>query len=312
MSGHGSTDRRFAVARSRTSLSSTSRSVASRGVPVAIHSNPFATRFTRPGVLGYCFTAERLGVDALMQQRECAVDAIAAEETDPFAIDRLVQSLAQRRASLIVGPHGSGKTTLLHSLTPALREQFSPVDLLRLGGCDSSRLTDRIRHTLGVDHQVRSRLVSAQRCGLLVIDGGEQLSGWQWRRLIRRVGRGGPALLATSHRPLPGIEVLYRTGLDAKLIQRLTERLLQDVPPEIASPARVELECRDLDAISNLREFWFELYDLLQSRLLNPEISTASVIQDGRPIERDRDSVPGADDGCPADDRRGHWPIDGC
>jgi energy-coupling factor transporter ATP-binding protein EcfA2 len=259
---------------------------------VGIRSNPFATRFTRPGALGYCFAP--------------------AETTGPSAVERLVRTLAQRRAGLIVGPHGSGKTTLLHSLAPALRQRFSAVDSLRLRGCDSTRLFDRIGHTVGVDRQVQGRLASAKRCGLIVIDGGEQLSAWQWRRLMRRVRRGGPAVLATSHRPLSGIEVLYRTGLDAKLIQCLTERLLRDVPSDIASVARDALECRDLNKVSDLREFWFELYDLLQSRLLSPEISTASVNQDGRPIERDRDSVPSADGGCPADDRRSHRTIDWC
>jgi hypothetical protein len=264
-------------------------------------------------VLGYCFAAaQRLDVDPSLQQRRCAEDSVAAEWTDPSAIERMVRALVQRRAGLIVGPHGSGKTTLLRSLEPSLRQQFSAVDSLCLRGCDSTRLLHRIGHTLGVDRELRTRLASAKRCGLLVIDGGEQLSPWRWRRLMRRVGRGGPAVLATSHRPLPGIEVLYRTGLDAKLIQRLTERLLQDVPCEIASLARDALQCRDLDRISNLREFWFELYDLLQSRLLSPEITTASMKQDGRPIERDRDSVPGSDGGCPADDRRGHRPIDRC
>ncbi len=293
--------------------SSTARSAALRDDAVLVPSNPFATRFTRPGALDYYFAAaERLDVDPSLQPPRSEEDSVVADRTDRSEIERMVLVLAQRRAGLIVGPHGSGKTTLLHSLAPALGQQFSNVASIRLHGCDSTRWLHRIRHTLGVDREVRDRIASSKRCGLLVIDGGEQISSWQWRRLMRCVGRGGPAVLATSHRPLAGVEVLYRTGLDAKLIQRLTERLLQQTPSDIASVARDAMECRDLNGISNLREFWFELYDLLQLRLISPEISTASVNQDGRPIERDRDSVPGADGGCPEDGRRGHRRIDRC
>ena len=69
-------------------------------------SNPFATRFVRPGAMRYHFALGESETEAHRRYRE------------------LVRDLVAKGAGLIVGPHGSGKSTLLRSLDSALAAQF--------------------------------------------------------------------------------------------------------------------------------------------------------------------------------------------
>jgi hypothetical protein len=61
-------------------------------------SNPFATRFTRPGAIEYLFPAGQSAASLVAQLAD------------------------QGWWGEIVGPHGSGKSTLVATLVPALRE----------------------------------------------------------------------------------------------------------------------------------------------------------------------------------------------
>ncbi len=74
-----------------------------------IGSNPFATRFTRPGLLP-------------------ALDAAGR----PLGMAGLVRRLARCRQAAIVGPHGSGKSTVLAHLLAELRRQGVVVRWMRL------------------------------------------------------------------------------------------------------------------------------------------------------------------------------------
>lgn len=226
------------------------------GQVARFRSNPFATRFTRPGAMHYRFDWS-------------ASDTVPAEDV----IDRLLTSLVECRAGLIVGPHGTGKTTLLHTLLPTLGQRFSSVTMLRLGGCVTSHPLRRWRHVRHTGQELASeiRALSSVGCppGLLVIDGAEQLSSWQRRRLLRWSHQGGHAILATSHRPLRGLDILHRTRLDAKLIRGLTMRLIAGASSDVASAVHRELDRRDLERESNLREMWFDLYDVVQAQTLS-------------------------------------------
>ncbi len=71
-------------------------------------SNPFCSRFVRPGAIGYHFPAGE------------SVESI---------VERL--HACQWRGAL-VGPHGSGKSTLLHALLPALNRAGWQTRLLTL------------------------------------------------------------------------------------------------------------------------------------------------------------------------------------
>jgi energy-coupling factor transporter ATP-binding protein EcfA2 len=262
-------------------------------VNAACCSNPFATRFVRPGSLEYRF-------------RE--VKDSATEFAD------IVRRLDQDRIGLIVGPHGSGKTTLLHSLGPILSERFAKISSVQLfapqaasassklesGACfqlakaDSSQ-AGSVRHlnnpknkpdqgTRRALERVFARLIHA-RCmktlvfsqqarlsdgGLLIVDGAEQLWRGDLGRLLRRIGRRGQSVLATSHAPLRGMPVLRETETDGDLVQSLTQSLLAHASPHVIEVVQQELCKQDWSTLTNVRDFWFDLYDVVQPYMLQP------------------------------------------
>jgi energy-coupling factor transporter ATP-binding protein EcfA2 len=123
-------------------------------------SNPFATRFVRPGAMPFLFPA---GLDSAA----------------------LVQRLAASQwRGAIVGPHGSGKSTLLESLCRELEQ----------AGRSVVRITLR-----NGQHRLQGPVEAAAE-QILAIDGYEQLSGWTRWHLARRCRRCHCGLVVTSHR----------------------------------------------------------------------------------------------------------------
>jgi hypothetical protein len=189
-------------------------------------SNPFATRWVRPGAIPYVFPA---GVDA---------DSLAAKLA------------SQHYWGEITGPHGSGKSSLIQALNEALRRRNRRVELytLRAG---PPRLTLRGGQPAdwGGDTQI-------------VVDGYEQL-GWrrqgQLQRLCRRRGAG---LLITAHRSA-GLPLLWPAGTSLALAQHIVAQLVRAEPGVIRAVdvARCYASCN-----GNLRDVFFDLYDLWERR----------------------------------------------
>ena len=100
------------------------------------------------------------------------------------------------------------------------------------------------------------------------IDGIEQLKSMHLRSLLRKSKSRGVYLLATSHTGVAGLSVLYQTVVDVMLIKSLANRLLEDASPSVVELVSRELQGRDLDACTNVRDLWFELYDIVQDELL--------------------------------------------
>lgn len=122
-------------------------------------SNPFSTRYVRPGAMAYLF-CDGHGPDAIVQR---------------------LAACSGRGA--IVGPHGSGKSTMLETLRPRLVAAGWHVVAYTLH--DGQR-------RLPLPGPPRGRT-------LVVVDGYEQLgwlSRWRWDRWVRRYRAG---LLVTTH-----------------------------------------------------------------------------------------------------------------
>ncbi len=149
--------------------------------------NPFSTRFTRPGAIPFLFPEG---------------------ESAATVVDRFRQ---HRWQGQLIGPHGSGKSTLLATLRPELEaagRQILAVTLHqgehRLPPLDRGRLSTTT---------------------LLLIDGYEQLSWWsRWRVkwICRRYGAG---LLVTAHTDV-GLPTVFQTETDKELVQSLVARLV--------------------------------------------------------------------------------------
>ena len=281
-----------------------------------LESNPFATRFTQPGALPYLICSDppfdkagpsdpepepfrspaRAGVTGERSAgwHDGAMEQNGVLEQDG-ALEQLVHGLVRDRIGLIVGPHGTGKSTLLHTLIPLLRQQFERVDLVRLHGASGMGVLSRWRHAGRVGRQAISASSRAGEGALLVVDGIEQLNRWHRRRLRWSCRRRGQAVLATSHRPLPGMRVLYTTRIDASMIHELVGRLLGPASAEVAALVRAEIERRDLDRVANLRDLWFELYDVVQPMLIATPLHDTSNILHGRTLVRPHDPVASPD-----------------
>lgn len=153
--------------------------------------NPFASRFVRPGAIPFLFE----GGDSLMR-----------------LLDRLEEA---NFSGQIVGPHGSGKSTLLATLEKALeRRDFRSV---RIELHDGKR-----RLPAGW----KQRIPSCDRVVLLV-DGYEQLSRLSRFALRRFCHRRGTRLVATVHADV-GMAMLYRTSVSEELAQRVVVELAGD------------------------------------------------------------------------------------
>lgn len=160
------------------------------------------------------------------------------------AFFRRLHSVGERAA--IVGARGTGKTTLLNSIDAAFAE--------------NGRATCRIFVNEGNRHEVvgdiKSLLEKVRTDEVVLLDGAEQLSWWQWKRFLF-YSRHAAGLLITCHHAgrLPCI--LQTTGspeLLDELVNMLTGR-----------------EVRVTDVFStvlyqkhegNIREALRELYDI--------------------------------------------------
>jgi hypothetical protein len=191
----------------------------------APRSNPFSTRFVRPGAIPYLFDP-------------------------PHNAEGLVERLAEAGwRGQIVGPHGSGKSTLLATLSEPLARAARRAW--------SVALHDGARR-LPADWTGQAKSAAAN---LIVIDGYEQLSVLSRFHVKAHCRRLGWGLLVTAHRDV-GFPTLFSTAPSLAATQVVVRRLVGDdavcVAPQIVS------ECFAACA-GNIRETLFALYDRWES-----------------------------------------------
>ncbi len=215
-----------------------------------LKSNPFSTRFVRPGAIPYCFDpAESRPFDVDESNRQ---------------LDRLWTRFEESGSlGQIVGPHGSGKSTLLASL------------LMRWATAGKT-----VRHFVLHDRQRRlpvriGRLDREKPVDLIVVDGFEQLGALERLRLKRFCRRREIGLLVTTHRSI-GLPELFRTSTSPELVRTLVAELFDrvsageatgqsglDQEGPLFTPEQVDSCYTRHDR--NVRETFFALYDLFES-----------------------------------------------
>jgi hypothetical protein len=189
-------------------------------------SNPFATRYIRPGAIPYLFPVD------------VSAETLLANLNDSHWL------------GAIIGPHGTGKSSLLASLLPLAESQGRRVVTIPLH--DGQR-TVPWRDL---------RLQEWDEDTLVVVDGYEQLSGWQRLLLRARIYQRRAGLLVTAHKPL-GLPTVYTTGTSLELAERIVAQL---VPPSDARVTTADIATAYMQEQGNLREMLFRLYDVFRSR----------------------------------------------
>lgn len=150
-------------------------------------SNPFATRYTRPG-------------------------AVPPLDRDggPLDVAALLARLEALGSAAIVGPHGHGKTTLLVALATALTADGQAVRIVRARGW-----TDLLPTLAAIGRPP----FGTWAC----VDGWESLGPGRW--LLRQVARLlGRPLVVTSHAPA-GLPVLRACETSDELLTAIVARL---------------------------------------------------------------------------------------
>ncbi|HTQ39866.1 MAG TPA: hypothetical protein VMJ32_12630 [Pirellulales bacterium] len=215
-------------------------------------SNPFATRWVRPGAVPYIFSPEA---------------------NAKLLIEKL------RRANwrgAIVGPHGSGKSTLLATLLPLIECMGICVRWITLHNGQRNLPQGVLTLPLLQKSSETGPRESERSAALIVVDGYEQLSWWARRRLATACRRSGWGLLVTMHREprrnkFPAIffskffdfPVLFRTAADLPTLRHMVERVL---PPHGGYIHHEDVATAFHSQQGNVREALFALYDLFEQR----------------------------------------------
>lgn len=195
-------------------------------------SNPFSSRYIRPGAVEYQFSTG-------------------------FDIGRLLARFrANRYCGQILGPHGTGKSTLLWTLKRELEREKTPFAFYCLHADQSSRA-------------VLAGWSAVSFGTVLIIDGFEQLSFWK-RWIIRAWTRmRSQGLIITGHRPL-GLPILWNTTLDVDRAIELANQQ-RTAAKSTESTEFPELDPDLIRQLfwkrnGNLREIYFDLYDYCEHR----------------------------------------------
>lgn len=208
----------------------------------SIESNPFRTAAVRPGAIPFCCDDEAL-------------------------MDQLIDLFLRQRSGQILGQHGSGKSTLVSSLVARLKPNFRSTQHLCFVRCESGHRLASLRHSRSVSKQLRKALKTCSPNTLLVVDGAEQLSLLAFQQLLTSIAGERVSVLVTSHQKMRGIPVLYRTRIRPRMIYDLTLWQVRQASIAVRSLVENDLRSRNLASIGNLRDYWFELYDLVQPHL---------------------------------------------
>ncbi|MEM9368356.1 MAG: ATP-binding protein [Planctomycetota bacterium] len=222
---------------------------------MTLATNPFATRYVRPGALAY-----RFGVDR--PDRDC--------------LRELANRLRDRGGGSILGPHGTGKSTLLHNLHEHYEQRGAVVLHFRLTGGNTKHrwrqqagLWKDLTQSYRVHRDLPSQRLSFQL--VVMIDGAEQLSPVGWYAIRQRCRYAGSPLIATAHRRLAGLICQHRTEVNPSVLQEVANCLLQQGTVWNASARHKWITRWDWQSVSNARDQWSVMYDAIAR---DPTMST--------------------------------------
>ncbi|WP_437194366.1 hypothetical protein [Planctomicrobium sp. SH527] len=161
-------------------------------------------------------------------------------------MNTLVTLLEQQNyRGAIVGPHGHGKSTLLVELAAKLELSGKSTHSLRLNEETRSRNGQLVQDWL--------RTVTSGQ--ILLLDGAEQLSHWQWWR-IKRLSKQYAGLIVTAHR-----HGILPTVYECRTSPELLTELVQELNERHPIPAQLDVSLTHQRHQGNIRECLRAFYD---------------------------------------------------
>jgi energy-coupling factor transporter ATP-binding protein EcfA2 len=229
-------------------------------------SNPFCSRFLKPGHIPFCFP----GTESIKQ----LADRIRAPHGQTLGNSH-GKSLGQDLRLAIVGPHGTGKSTLLHHLSQELRRNCPSNRHALLGKAIHAEPTGLVllhssSNKLGALSSILRQLYRSDWC---LIDGYEQIPRWGQFLVMTRARRSGVPLCVTAHRLPWKFQLLWHTRVDPQVESHVIDCLLASAAGQAPGSAKVKSSLLESPhwAISrqkhrdNLRESLFDMYDWWQA-----------------------------------------------
>ena len=178
--------------------------------------------------------------------------------------------MARGGIAVVVGQHGSGKTTLARSFVRDRRCHWMVASPERMAV--SARIGWCIQTIKTVAWSDRS---------VIVIDGvDDAVAGFGWTlRLINAMirfkailsgGRSGGdrSILVLAHRPVAGLSVAWHCAVDPQRVLEWVDQMTDSMSPPVRTLSRAYAKQRLTEQPGlNIRDLFFELYDLVQPKL---------------------------------------------
>ena len=211
--------------------------------------NPFSTAFISPNRVKFRFSSGPSGANPSSINNH---------------LEGLLAKLKGTRRATIVGPHGTGKSTLLHTFLPKLQQTFPKVAFHHLNNDPSIGFLKRWKERSRANKRIMADFAELPEEGLIIIDGWEQLGNIaRWRISSAAVSKKISLLTTCHHRPA-GWTIIYETTTSTELVRSLAKDLLKDSPYKVQKLIDTQLKARRLNAKTNVRNLWFEMYDVVQ------------------------------------------------
>lgn len=194
------------------------------------NSNPFATKYIKPGAIPFLFDQDEL-------------------------LDSVLSKFEQHKCvGQIVGPHGSGKSTLVCTMED-YGWMFDNVRRVTIRGPKDVKAIGELEGELSQT--------------LMVVDGLERLSWLHRWLLVRFLKLKAAGLLVTTHKIIRGLPVIFQTTPSYESFRRLVAQLQpEDLLDEAIISACYQHHAPDVrEALMELYDCWEELK---KAKLLKP------------------------------------------
>ncbi|MDR1491204.1 MAG: hypothetical protein LBT05_00535 [Planctomycetaceae bacterium] len=167
--------------------------------------------------------------------------------------------------SQIIGPHGSGKTTLLVPLINILENCNHKIISVTLHDNKQKLPMSFWKNCKKLKEWIKSQDKTdyKKKTPIIVIDGYEQLSVSQRKKILQLCFTEKWGILATTHKIIRQIPILFRTKTSPEILEEIVNYLLKkngQTPPFDHSLYFTLLE----QYHGNIRDILFSLYDLYE------------------------------------------------